>query len=322
MEMGVNMDRINMMISQLKKNLSRESGKRLETILVLIAVSFVVTMSGVRIVQAFPQQVNSQTMQVLTAADAVTALSQDTKELLDDSGNGWDQAKWQKIDDEYDSVKETVDKTSGNKKTEELAGSLKAYMVSLQPVIENGKALADDTDLNADDESTYNNLISAVEDSNQKYGAINDSVDDSLKKDAEKTGTSVALVALSSPSMPKEIEDDKNARIAAEAARVEAERAAAQKAEEDRIAAEQAAAAEKAAADQAAADQAAAEQSSAQASTAVTSGGTYVLNTNTGKFHYASCRYVKQMNDSNKAFTQSREEAISEGYEPCKVCRP
>lgn len=51
--------------------------------------------------------------------------------------------------------------------------------------------------------------------------------------------------------------------------------------------------------------------------------GTYVLNTNTKKFHLFSCRYVKQIKDTNrKTSDESREDLIGEGYEPCKVCNP
>lgn len=50
---------------------------------------------------------------------------------------------------------------------------------------------------------------------------------------------------------------------------------------------------------------------------------TYILNENTHKFHIASCKYVKDMSDSNKSeVTESREKLISDGYEPCKVCNP
>lgn len=50
---------------------------------------------------------------------------------------------------------------------------------------------------------------------------------------------------------------------------------------------------------------------------------TYILNTNTKKFHKLSCSSVKQMSDKNKqSFTGSRDEAISKGYSPCKRCKP
>ena len=50
---------------------------------------------------------------------------------------------------------------------------------------------------------------------------------------------------------------------------------------------------------------------------------TYILNTNTKKFHYSSCSSVKQMSDKNKqTYTGSREYLISQGYDPCKKCNP
>ena len=49
---------------------------------------------------------------------------------------------------------------------------------------------------------------------------------------------------------------------------------------------------------------------------------TYVGNARTHKFHYADCRYVGEMNDNNKVYFEDRDEAINEGYVPCKVCRP
>jgi len=49
---------------------------------------------------------------------------------------------------------------------------------------------------------------------------------------------------------------------------------------------------------------------------------TYVGNARTHKFHYADCRYVGEMNDNNKVYFEDRDDAIDEGYVPCKVCRP
>ena len=52
-------------------------------------------------------------------------------------------------------------------------------------------------------------------------------------------------------------------------------------------------------------------------------GQTYVLNTNTKKFHIPTCRSVKQMKDKNKKdFCGSREEVFAKGYSPCKNCNP
>lgn len=50
---------------------------------------------------------------------------------------------------------------------------------------------------------------------------------------------------------------------------------------------------------------------------------TYILNTNTKKFHYPSCSSVKQMSEKNKqTYTGSRDDLISQGYDPCKKCNP
>ncbi|MCC8059430.1 MAG: DNA/RNA non-specific endonuclease [Clostridiales bacterium] len=59
------------------------------------------------------------------------------------------------------------------------------------------------------------------------------------------------------------------------------------------------------------------------ATTTSGSGTTYVLNINSKKFHYPSCSSVSQMNESNKkTVTGSREDIISQGYDPCKRCKP
>ena len=50
---------------------------------------------------------------------------------------------------------------------------------------------------------------------------------------------------------------------------------------------------------------------------------TYILNTNTHKFHYPSCSSVNQMNESNKReYTGTRDEIIAMGYDPCGRCHP
>ena len=50
---------------------------------------------------------------------------------------------------------------------------------------------------------------------------------------------------------------------------------------------------------------------------------TYILNTNTKKFHYPSCSSVNSMKDKNKQeYTGSRDDIIAMGYDPCKKCYP
>lgn len=49
----------------------------------------------------------------------------------------------------------------------------------------------------------------------------------------------------------------------------------------------------------------------------------YVLNTNTKKFHLPNCSSVSEMAEHNKKqFTGSRDELINSGYSPCKRCNP
>ena len=49
----------------------------------------------------------------------------------------------------------------------------------------------------------------------------------------------------------------------------------------------------------------------------------YVVNTNTGKFHYPTCSSVGDMNPANRSNrTCAREDLLAEGYVPCKRCNP
>ena len=53
------------------------------------------------------------------------------------------------------------------------------------------------------------------------------------------------------------------------------------------------------------------------------SGTTYILNTNTKKFHKPGCRHVADMADHNrKDVDWKRDEVLDAGYVPCKVCKP
>lgn len=50
---------------------------------------------------------------------------------------------------------------------------------------------------------------------------------------------------------------------------------------------------------------------------------TYVLNTNTHKFHDPDCSSVSQMKEKNKrVVTESRDQIIADGYDPCGRCHP
>lgn len=48
----------------------------------------------------------------------------------------------------------------------------------------------------------------------------------------------------------------------------------------------------------------------------------YVGNMNSHKFHYPDCQSVSQMKEKNKCFFTSRDEAVGQGYVPCKNCNP
>ena len=48
----------------------------------------------------------------------------------------------------------------------------------------------------------------------------------------------------------------------------------------------------------------------------------YIGNKNSKKLHYADCSSVGSMKESNKVEFESREDAIAQGYEPCKKCNP
>lgn len=50
---------------------------------------------------------------------------------------------------------------------------------------------------------------------------------------------------------------------------------------------------------------------------------TYILNTNSHKFHKPDCSSASKISDANrKDFYGTREELIEDGYEPCKICNP
>ena len=50
---------------------------------------------------------------------------------------------------------------------------------------------------------------------------------------------------------------------------------------------------------------------------------TYVLNTNTRKFHYPECSSVDRMSEKNKqTVTDTRDDVIAQGYDPCGNCNP
>ena len=48
----------------------------------------------------------------------------------------------------------------------------------------------------------------------------------------------------------------------------------------------------------------------------------YIGNSNSRIFHYPDCSSINKMNPSNKVSLNSRDEAIQNGYRPCKRCSP
>ena len=64
-------------------------------------------------------------------------------------------------------------------------------------------------------------------------------------------------------------------------------------------------------------------KASVSAASQQNTGITYVLNTNTKKFHLPGCSSVSAMKQKNRSDTSmSYEEVIRQGYEPCKKCNP
>ena len=50
---------------------------------------------------------------------------------------------------------------------------------------------------------------------------------------------------------------------------------------------------------------------------------TYILNTNSKKFHTPSCSSVNKMSDKNKqSFTGDKNDLIAQGYSACGICKP
>lgn len=48
----------------------------------------------------------------------------------------------------------------------------------------------------------------------------------------------------------------------------------------------------------------------------------YIGNRNTRKFHKENCHSAYEIKESNKVYIATREEAIAQGYVPCKRCGP
>jgi DNA-entry nuclease len=49
----------------------------------------------------------------------------------------------------------------------------------------------------------------------------------------------------------------------------------------------------------------------------------YVINENTGKFHYPGCSSIADIKSENRRdYTGTRDELIADGYQPCGRCKP
>ena len=60
-----------------------------------------------------------------------------------------------------------------------------------------------------------------------------------------------------------------------------------------------------------------------ESASALPDGTTYIINKNTGKFHYPDCPSVDLMKESNKEYSaDNRDDLISRGYAPCQNCNP
>lgn len=67
----------------------------------------------------------------------------------------------------------------------------------------------------------------------------------------------------------------------------------------------------------------AAPETQAQTAAQAPAGTTYIVNTNTHKFHRPDCSSVQTMSEKNKwVYTGTRDNLIAQGYEPCKRCNP
>ena len=62
--------------------------------------------------------------------------------------------------------------------------------------------------------------------------------------------------------------------------------------------------------------------SNSDTSSDTSTSGTYIGNSNTMKFHLPTCKWGNKISERNKVIFTSREQAINQGYVPCKVCQP
>ena len=55
---------------------------------------------------------------------------------------------------------------------------------------------------------------------------------------------------------------------------------------------------------------------------AVADAHTYVGSTNSTIYHYPSCTAAKKIKEANQVWFSDASDAKSEGYDPCKICKP
>jgi len=64
-------------------------------------------------------------------------------------------------------------------------------------------------------------------------------------------------------------------------------------------------------------------QSSDASSAEISQSSTYILNTNSNKFHYPFCSAVTQISEKNKQeYSGTRDKVVEQGFVPCKRCSP
>jgi endonuclease YncB( thermonuclease family) len=50
--------------------------------------------------------------------------------------------------------------------------------------------------------------------------------------------------------------------------------------------------------------------------------GQFVGSKNSDVYHYPSCRYAESISEENKIWFEDAQDAVNQGYRPCKVCNP
>lgn len=136
------------------------------------------------------------------------------------------------------------------------------------------------------------------------------------KKDDTKTQPPTASNSIQDNTIDSGISETEEDISQINAEQVEQERIATEQAEMERIAQEQVEA------ERIAAEQTSQTQSYDNASQQQTT-NSYVLNTNTMKFHSPGCKSVKEIAPQNySTYDGTRDDIINQGYSPCGNCKP